>query len=82
MVAEYKQGKHDIRLAWTHPDMQQIMRPDDFEICMTPFMCCGYAEVGDVQAPDLAPPGMPPSITTVRRAARRGARSLRASVNA
>ena len=84
MTAEYKLGKHDICLAWTHPDMEQITRPDDFSLSLTPFSCCGYAEIGDVQASDLTPtpPGMPPPVSKVRRAARRGARSLRASVSA
>ena len=79
MTAEYKQGKHDICLAWTHPDMEQITRPDDFSLSLTPFSCCGYAEIGDVQASDLTPtpPGMPPPVSKVRRAARRGAEGPR-----
>ena len=56
---------HDIRLMWTHPKMENIARPDDFCIRLSPCVCCGYADVGDIQAPDLTPPGLPAKKTTV-----------------
>jgi hypothetical protein len=60
---------HDIRLMWTHPKMENLARPDDFCIRLSPCVCCGYADVGDIQAPDLTPPGLPASATTVQRRA-------------
>jgi hypothetical protein len=60
---------YDIRLMWTNPKMDNIARPDDFCIRLSPCVCCGYADVGDIQAPDLTPPPGPASVTTVRRRA-------------
>ena len=68
-MVERKGGAHDICLMWTHPKMENVARPDDFCIRLSPCVCCGYADVGDIQAPDLTPSGLPAFATTVRRRA-------------
>ena len=56
---EHRKRSQQMILSWTHPSNRHLGCPDEFTIVLSPFVCCGYAKVGDIQAPDLTPKGLP-----------------------
>lgn len=46
----------DLNLRWSHPSNEHLYDWQQFTISLTSFVCCGYCDVNDPQAPDLTPP--------------------------
>jgi hypothetical protein len=46
----------NMTLRWTHSSNEHLYDWMRFTITLTSFVCCGYCDVNDPQAPDLTPP--------------------------
>lgn len=51
------QGR-DLVLKWTHPTNKHLYEYEQFMICLTSFVCCGFCDPDDPQASDLTPGGV------------------------
>ena len=63
---EYRKLSDEVVLEWTHPSNAHLENPAEFTIVLSCCVCCGPAKVGDVQAQDLTPKGLPALLSRVQ----------------